>query len=384
MKLSLHVIAIAALACVMAGSGSAKWTSFEGQHASAVMTVVEPDGCRQGTLRVTLDQSPDDEAPGHVFVGLDRRDTCTGTVLALGGDAIDLEPGPAFDFSTGARTVRLAATVEVFDEVSGTPIPVHVDLVWESTDRLAHETRSVRTRSDVLVFEKLRAGLREAVVSGFASDGTYEYTSGTVEEALTGALRERVLVTPGGGSGVSATRAGYQGTSGLLQALAVWERFDASGCVRNLGVVSIVRSFSSDETAAEAVFQFASFDQCQNNMLFDVSGAAPIDPGALTLAEDFSFADVDVTLDGTDFVSGTPVELTVDLRWQGVGNTTATMERRTATDGGVKTNGRVSTRLRSSVPTGTVTADGDDLLDGFPVGPDDLTEAIISEVVERN
>ena len=43
---------------------------------------------------------------------------------------------------------------------------------------------------------------------------------------------------------------------------------------------------------------------------------------------------------------------------------------------------RRSTRERRSIPVGTFTADGDDLLEGF--GPDDLVESLIFVEVRRD
>ena len=164
-----------------AASGNTFEFKFHGLSAQANFDNVSPDGCIDTFVFV-------EGAHGAaVFIG--QFNLCTNTqLLAASGSTTN----STFQIDKKLTSASLiAATIPVFDSVSGTTFNVSVSMAWTSTSPIGHENSTFHFHTKGFTENgHFNADFRDAVASGTVSDGTTNFTPSPSVFAQTMSARE--------------------------------------------------------------------------------------------------------------------------------------------------------------------------------------------------
>jgi hypothetical protein len=371
-------------------AGAVGLVKVDSSFAFANTTVLSADGCTLSTLNFGATDERTHEPPGPaargslLFINLSKFDVCTNTALFTHNGVHELADS-AFQLSRPDDPATLRAAVDLTDD-SGSPTTVSLvlDLTWEPVGQLfTGHFRSHSREGAMFVTGGGRQNIWDARLSGTAQDATTDYLAGDVFPVQLGTAKEGVLVVPQ--SMVSAvTAAGLSATSSprrarthgdVESAIAVWESFDSTGCIRSLGIVLAERSFElprgSSEPVTTAYVELSRFDHCANQPLFFVQSDSPtpVPEEAFELKHNLSGATLSAVLPATDRVTGEPTTLDVDVVFNGVGDVIRQSSSQHSTSAGLTTTAHFSATGRAAAVEGSVYDRGIDLLSGFPVGP---------------
>jgi hypothetical protein len=177
---SLAVVLMALALPVRAAGAETLHVNFKGQTAQAEFSSTH--GCVQTVVYVLASDGRFKTDPGgpeaasgaesYIF----QSDVCTQTqLLAAYGFAV-LAPSE-FQIDQQFTAATLTATIEVFDDVSGTSIPVAVSVRWTGFgDTFSQDDRFHLKVPGLKVNFHLDGTFREATASGSVSDGTTNFT----------------------------------------------------------------------------------------------------------------------------------------------------------------------------------------------------------------
>lgn len=159
--------------------------------------------------------------------------------------------------------------------------------------------------------------------------------------------------------------------------IATYSVAHESGCVTTSVFVSAdIRSgaipSAPDASPSGAQVALTRADTCEKRTILTASGAVAFDGGELDVNGNPRSARLRVVIPATDPVSGTVLQIEVDLAWQGVGP----VARGSGSPGPPQANApRVRTRYREATLTGTVT-DGTTAFAPGPAAVASMTTAI--------
>jgi hypothetical protein len=186
MKTTMKLLAVVALLLGMFGQASsaaaAEVFRFKGRSASAFFNSIDPSGCfvtsaTVGGVEETLRRPPrEGSSTGLVFASVSLFNLCTDTRVV---NAFGTAPLSKSDLKIAGnlKTVYLTATVNVFDEISGTSFDVFIDLTWTATGDLMREKFHDTVNAEGCHFNVQSYGAsRRAQASGTVSDGTINFT----------------------------------------------------------------------------------------------------------------------------------------------------------------------------------------------------------------
>lgn len=156
---------------------------FRGEGASAVFSSVDGSGCIWTDVYVNADEGISQGPPGRgsassgVVLVISQYDSCAGTQL-LAAEGFTSLAAPDFQVFGNLESATLSATVNVFDNVSGTSFDVFVDLSWTGTASFVNRQKS-HSHFDFpgcKVNSRFNLSFRPAVATGSVSDGFTNYT----------------------------------------------------------------------------------------------------------------------------------------------------------------------------------------------------------------
>jgi hypothetical protein len=364
-----------------------------GVVAFANFRVVAPDGCLHSDLHLALTAESPPSAPTsarHIFVMLSKYDACTDTAV-FSNQSLHAVSAEELMFSHQSVIVR--KTLELPDDLAlGGSLSLAIDASWLAAARPFLSGRSLsRERDSMFVLLRTAGVAREAEVVGTISDGDVDYASGIVSNAQVAGGSDALLVVPdelalqasASKSSISGPIAGGSPPTSIKGeaefSTAVWESFDTSGCIRNLGILTVEsrREGTGERPPTTSVFaEFSRMDQCTNESIFLIQVPFPfptVAANSFRLSPNLAGAELTGSIDAIDGVSGATVRLAFDVDWNGTGVLTrsATISRNVLFGEAILAYAKEE--HRAAVPTGSITLEsGPNLIDGFPVGPDDL------------
>lgn len=148
----------------------------------ATFESTDSSGCINTYVVVFVSDSHFKTAPGQpvarstAFMIIDVFDSCTDTFLRSGFGFAVLSPDE-FQIDKKLTSATLNTTMEVFDDLSGTSLPVDVSLSWTGTGDTVREQRHSHVKMPGFILNSHSNGTsRNAVASGTVSDGTTNFT----------------------------------------------------------------------------------------------------------------------------------------------------------------------------------------------------------------
>lgn len=186
------VLAALGLALLLPAISRAETYTYHYRGNAAEATFADHgDPCVKTWGDVTIAESRDQEPPGppnaggSILMFISRFDRCRYTAL-LDVFAYGVLPQDAFEMHGNLESAHLGMTLQGFDSVSGSSVPIVIDLAWSGTGDL---TRSHSANWTMYPGYKQRSrangDLREADIAGSVAVGTLNLT-----------------VAPGAGSGI--------------------------------------------------------------------------------------------------------------------------------------------------------------------------------------
>jgi len=182
---SLALVLVALALPAHAAGAETQHVKFQGRTAQAEFSSTQ--GCIETVVyvlatdgRVKTDPGGPEAASGaesYIF----QSDTCTQTQLRAAYGFAVLAPDE-FQIDERFTAATLTATIEVFDDVSGTSMPVAISVRWTGYgDTFSQDDRFHVKEPGLKVNFHLDGTFRQATASGIVSDGT---TNLTPEPAL--------------------------------------------------------------------------------------------------------------------------------------------------------------------------------------------------------
>jgi hypothetical protein len=185
-RLTLSVVAVAS--ALAAGALPARAVGAEVRHNRFEGDIAEVefssfDGCVEshafvGGMDGRLSRGPGrPDATSAAIVSLFRYDVCNGVPLVDAFAIVDLL-ADEFQIDRQLSQASLTTTVGAWDFLSGTTLPVHVDLQWTATGEpvRVRYTRHVDGPGFRMTF-KVAGTERRANAEGSLSDGSWEYAT---------------------------------------------------------------------------------------------------------------------------------------------------------------------------------------------------------------
>lgn len=189
------VLAIALPVTAWAGGIS----KFRGDSASASFSRVDASGCVYTDVFVFASQDRIQSPPGppQAQAGADiyisQYDWCNGLQLVGASGFTALDAG-AFQVSKKLDAAALAATINVYDYMSGQSYDVNLDLNWRGAGEIEKGSYHSKFQSgDCKVNSRWSGSFRPATATGTVSDGTTDFTPdpsayAAIQSAKSGAI----------------------------------------------------------------------------------------------------------------------------------------------------------------------------------------------------
>jgi hypothetical protein len=178
---ALALTALAATSVSGAAGASTLHFSFKGQFAEADFDSVDPSGCVETFVFVegvngTVKETGHPAASSTAVIVIDQFDFCTSTETLFAVGETTLAAGE-FQIDKMLTTATLNATIEVFDEVSGTSFPVDISVSWAGFGASTTQKDHFQIHGpDFKVNSRFMGTFRDATASGTVSDGTTNFT----------------------------------------------------------------------------------------------------------------------------------------------------------------------------------------------------------------
>lgn len=335
MSVKLQLLAAAALGVLVliapAAAGSLVQRS-SGPYAGVVFLKWETEPCVSVQLSVsgwrTKEVAGARRTRVEMSVYVSRYDVCRGEEIFAAAREIQL---PVDAVVGGIPTLSLRGSALLEDSQGRGTVPVHLDLTWTATYPVSDARQHSAWRGEEISIGVGADELWGATVSGAARVGDVEFAP---SDALGAWLGENTngLVVAGGptalsllsSSIVSAARAGdgrARTDVSVQYAVAVWERFDETGCIRDLAIV--VAEDREDTSPfpldSYAFVDVSRYDHCENQFVRGASAFVPLPDDFLDLSASLSSARIAGAVDAVDYVTTELVTLDIDVRLTGTG-----------------------------------------------------------------
>lgn len=193
--LALALTALAATSVSGAAGASTLHFSFKGQFAEAQFASLDPSGCVETFVFVdgvngTVKETGHPAVSSMAFIVIDQFDACTGIETLFATGAATLAAGE-FQIDKMLTTATLNATIEVFDEASGTSFPVDVSVGWTGVGATTTQKDHFQIHGPGFKVNSRSMGtFRDATASGTVSDGTTNFTPGSALFADMGSVKQ--------------------------------------------------------------------------------------------------------------------------------------------------------------------------------------------------
>jgi hypothetical protein len=179
--LLIPALALAVLVATPAAGAETLHASFKGQFAEAQFSSVDPSGCVVTDVFIfavdgTVKETGNPEVTSSAAISVFQFDRCTGMPL-FDVTAFPTLAKDEFQIDNQLDTATLNATVEVFENISGTSIPIDVHISWTGngpTFRTKDRFQSSQPGSKLKV--RFDGVSRAATASGTVSDGMTNFT----------------------------------------------------------------------------------------------------------------------------------------------------------------------------------------------------------------
>jgi hypothetical protein len=205
--LSLSATAALALAEQPASAADTSRLQFRGRDATTSSETVDGTGCRSTSLYIQATEFAqrvpgDPTLAGGPFVGVFLRQQDNCDIDACGNPRTLLDANGFFPLPAGALAIeknlgsaRLHTTVLVTDFVSGSELPLTIDLTWTATGpRSMQEQHFVDVLSDQRIVNSSIGFSRSASASGTVTDGQTNFTPEVDSRAVLSQASSGVLV----------------------------------------------------------------------------------------------------------------------------------------------------------------------------------------------
>jgi hypothetical protein len=196
---SLAMVLLAVALPARAAGAETLHLSFDGLTAEASFSGLDPSGCVSTHVGVFADDgrfrtgTGQPEVAATATIVVSQIDDCTGTLLLAGDGLAVLAPGE-FQIDDKLTAASLTATIEIFDFVSGTFLPVNVSVRWTGIgETFSSKDRLHQTFPGFKVLKRFDGTGRLAAASGTVSDGTTNFTPEPADFAQLSSVRQGEL-----------------------------------------------------------------------------------------------------------------------------------------------------------------------------------------------